>query len=186
MLELAVDRSRAAGLPVVFPVAASTLGLAHALAGRHADAVALLDEAVARAGSGWSHALPFACLAEGYFLAGRADEAEREAERALDLARAKGERGIEAWILRLLGEIGSGGDAPRAAALDAYRAALALAAEFDMQPLAALCHLGMGKLHRRIGPPERAREHLDTAVAMLRSMGMRLWLDDAETSLARL
>jgi class 3 adenylate cyclase/tetratricopeptide (TPR) repeat protein len=186
MLELAADRSRAARLPIVFPAAASMLGLAHALAGRHAHAVALLDEAVARAGLGWSHSLPFACLAEGYVLAGRADEAEREASRALDLARAKGERGIEAWILRVLGEIGSRGDTPRAAALDAYRAALALAAELDMRPLAALCHLGMGKLHGRIGAPARARAHLDTSVALLRSMGMRLWLDDAEASLARL
>jgi class 3 adenylate cyclase/tetratricopeptide (TPR) repeat protein len=185
MLELAVDRSRAAGLPIVFPAAASMLGLAHALAGRPAEAVALLDEAVARAGSGWSHALPFACLAEGYLLAGRGDEAEHEAVKALDLARAKGERGIEAWILRLLGEVGIRGDTPRASALDAYRDALALASELDMRPLAALCHLGMGKLHQRMGPPERAHEHLTTAAAMLRSMGMQLWLDEAEASLAK-
>ena len=185
MLELATDRSRAAGLPLVFPFAASMLGLAHALAGRYGDAVALLDEAVARAGSGWSHSLPFACLAEGYLLAGRADQAEREAVQALELARAKGERGIEAWILRLLGEVGIRADTPRATALDAYREALALARELDMRPLVALCHLGMGKLHQRIGPPEHAHEHLTAAAAMLRSMGMRLWLEEAEASLAK-
>jgi class 3 adenylate cyclase/tetratricopeptide (TPR) repeat protein len=185
MLELAADRSRSAGLPVVFPVAAAMLGLAHALGGRYAEAVALLEEAVARAGSGWSHSLPFACVAEGYLLAGRRDEAEREAVQALEVARAKGERGIEAWILRVLGEIGSRGDPPRATALDAYREALALATELDMRPLAALCHLGMGKLHRRIGSPELARERLTTAAAMLRSMGMRLWLDEAEAILSK-
>ena len=42
---------------------------------------ALLDEAVARARSGWSHSLPFACLAEGYLLAGRCDEAVRLARQ---------------------------------------------------------------------------------------------------------
>jgi len=185
MLELAATRSRAAGLPVLFPVAASMLGLAHALAGRHAEAVALLDEAVARAGSGWSHSLPFACLAEVHLLAGRGDEAEREAVQALELARAKGERGIEARILRLLGEIGIQGDTPRTTALDAYRDALALAGELDMRPLVALCHLGMGKFHRRIGPPEGTHEHLTTAATMLRGMGMRLWLEEAETLLAK-
>jgi class 3 adenylate cyclase/tetratricopeptide (TPR) repeat protein len=186
MLELAADRSRATGLPIVYPAAASMLGLAHALAGRHADAIGLFEEAVARAGSGWSHSLPLACLAEGYLLADRRDEAEREATNALQLARAKGERGIEAWVLRLLGEIGSRGDTSRAAALDAYHEALALAAEFDMRPLAALCHLGMGKLRQRIGELERAREHLATAAGMLRSMGMKLWLDEAEATLAKL
>jgi predicted ATPase/class 3 adenylate cyclase len=184
MLELAVERSREAGLPIVFPAAASMLGLALALAGRHAEAIALLDEAVARTGSGWSHSRPLACLAEGHLLAGRGDEAQREALQALALARAKGERGIEAWILRLLGEIGLRGDTPPATALGAYRDALDLAGLLDMRPLAALCHLGMGKLHQRMGPPERAREHLTTAAAMLRRMGMRLWLEEAEASLA--
>jgi class 3 adenylate cyclase/tetratricopeptide (TPR) repeat protein len=185
MLELAVDRSRTVGLPIVFPAAASMLGLAHALAGRHAEAVALLDEAVARAGLGWSHSLPFACLAEGYLLAGRGDEAEREALQALALARAKGERGIEAWILRVLGEVRSLGGTPPATALEAYQDALALASLLDMRPLAALCHLGMGKLHQRMGPPERAREHLSTAAVMLRSMRMQLWLEETEASLAK-
>jgi tetratricopeptide (TPR) repeat protein len=184
MLELAVDGSRTAGLPILFPVAASMLGLAHALAGRHAEAVVLFDEAVARAQSGWSHSLPFACLAEGYLLAGRGDEVEREALRALEFARAKGERGIEAWILRLLGEVGLREDMPRSIALDAYRDALALATELDMRPLAALCHLGMGKFHQRTNQPERAREHLATAAAMLRPMGMQLWLEEAEAGLA--
>ena len=53
-----------------------------------------------------------------------------------------------------------------------------------MRPLAALCHLGMGKLHQRIGPARGAREHLTTAASMLRSMGMQLWLDEAESGLA--
>ena len=100
--------------------------------------------------------------------------------RALELARGKGEQGIEAWILRLLGEVGLRGDEPRATAIDAYRDALALATQLDMRPLAALCHLGMGKLHQRLDQSERAREHLTTATDMLRSMGMHLWLEEAE------
>jgi class 3 adenylate cyclase/tetratricopeptide (TPR) repeat protein len=185
MLEFAVDRSRAAGLPILFPVAASMLGLAHAMAGRHAEGLALLREAVAHAASGWSHALPFTCLAEGYLLAGRLDEAEREAVQAVALARAKGERGIEARILHLMGEVGLRRDAPRPSAIDAYRGALSLATELDLRPLAALCHLGIGKFHQRTGAAERAREHLITAAAMLRSMEMRLWLEEAEARLVK-
>ena len=129
--------------------------------------------------------MPFSCLAEVYLLAGRDDDAEREAVRALELARGKGEQGIEAWILRLFGELGLRGDVPRASALDAYRDALALATRLDMRPLAALCHLGMGKLHRRLDQQEHAREHLNTATHMLRSMHMHLWLEEAETLATR-
>ena len=49
----------------------------------------------------------------------------------------------------------------------------------------ALCHLGMGTVRQRLGSPERAHEHLRTAVAMLRDMGMALWLADAEALLAK-
>ena len=185
MLELAADRSRTSGLPIVYPIAASLLGLAHAQAGRHAEASALLDEAMSRAGTGWSHAMPYACLVEVHLLAGRLDDAEREVRRALEFARAKGERGIEAWILRGLGEIGARADVPRPAALDAYRDALALAEHLGMRPLIAHCHLGMGTVRLRLGSPERAHEHLRTAVAMFRDMSMALWLEDAEALLAK-
>jgi class 3 adenylate cyclase/tetratricopeptide (TPR) repeat protein len=184
-LLLAAERSRTAGLPVVFPVAACMLGLAHALAGRHAEAAALLDEGIARAGTGWSHSLPFACLAEVHLLAGRLGEARREAVEALELARAKGERGLEAWILRILGEIGVRGEELRPTALNAYRSALALASELDMRPLAALCHLGLGKFYQRMGPPEQAAAHLATATSELRGMGMNLWLAEADALRAK-
>jgi len=184
-LGMAADRSRTAGLPIVFPVSASMLGLAHALAGRHAEGVALLEEAVARAGTGWSHSLPFACLAEVYLLAGRAGDAAREATKALALARGKGERGIEAWILRALGEVGLRSDASPDIALGAFRDALALANELDMRPLGARCHLGIGQLFQRMGVAARAREHLTEAAEMLRSMAMHLWLEEAEASLAK-
>ena len=46
-----------------------------------------------------------------------------------------------------------------------------------MRPLVAHCHLGLGKLYRRTGKREQAREHLDTATTMYREMDMRFWLD---------
>ena len=61
-----------------------------------------------------------------------------------------------------------------------YRDALALAGELGMRPLAAHCHLGLGKLYRRTGKREQAQEHLATATMMYRAMDMRFWLEKAE------
>jgi len=55
-----------------------------------------------------------------------------------------------------------------------------------MRPLVAHCHLGLGKLHRRMGKREEAREHLTTATAMYREMDMRFWLEKAEAELLEL
>ena len=49
--------------------------------------------------------------------------------------------------------------------------------------LQAGCHLGLGKLYRRIGRVDEARAELATAVAMLREMGMAYWLPEAEGEL---
>ena len=53
-----------------------------------------------------------------------------------------------------------------------------------MRPLQAHCHLGLGKLYRRIDRLEDARAELSTAIAMLREMGMARWLPEAEGELA--
>ena len=66
-----------------------------------------------------------------------------------------------------------------------YREALALAEELEMRPLQAHCHLGLGKLYRRVGRVDEARAELATAVAMLREMGMAFWLPEAEAELAQ-
>ena len=42
------------------------------------------------------------------------------------------------------------------------------------------CHLGLGKLYDRTGKREQAQEHLTTATAMYRDMGMMYWLEKAE------
>jgi hypothetical protein len=57
--------------------------------------------------------------------------------------------------------------------------ALALAEPRGMRPQVAHCHLGLGKLHRRRGDRQQAEEHLATAMAMYREMGMAYWLEQA-------
>ena len=65
-----------------------------------------------------------------------------------------------------------------------YRQALALADELGMRPLVAHCHLGLGKLYRRTGQREQAREQLATATTMYRGMEMAHWLEQAEAETA--
>jgi hypothetical protein len=112
------------------------------------------------------------------------DDAIRFAQRALGLARQYKERGHEAYTLRLLGEIAAHKDPPDVGeGEDYYHQATALASELGMRPLLVHCHLGLGKLYRRIGKREQATEHLDTATAMMREMEMGLWLQRAEAEL---
>jgi hypothetical protein len=61
-----------------------------------------------------------------------------------------------------------------------YRDALALAEELGMRSLVAPCHLGLGKLYRRTGKHEQAREHLTTATRMYHEMEMPFWLEKAK------
>jgi hypothetical protein len=53
-----------------------------------------------------------------------------------------------------------------------------------MRPLQARCRLGPGKLYRRTSRLDEAPAELQTAVAMLREMGMAFWLPEAERELA--
>ena len=52
-----------------------------------------------------------------------------------------------------------------------------------MRPLVAHCHLGLGKLYRRMGKRDQAHEHLTTATGMYREMEM---LKQAETAIKEL
>jgi tetratricopeptide (TPR) repeat protein len=108
---------------------------------------------------------------------GDPDEAQRHADRGLTLARDAGERGWEAWTLRLHGEIA----ARRGLVDDAkahYLSALALAEPRGMRPLIAHCQRGLGRMARRIGNRTDAAIHLATAASMYHDMGMTLWSQD--------
>ena len=81
---------------------------------------------------------------------------------------------------RLLAEIRRVSDPPDVdTATRRYGESLALATELDMRPLVAHCHLGLGTLYRRTGDAAKAEEHLTTARAMYREMGMEFWLEKA-------
>jgi tetratricopeptide (TPR) repeat protein len=130
---------------------------------------------------GWDyHALGRACLRLG-----RLDEAQRLADRALDISPSQ--PGYAAHAVHLLGDIATHPDRFDAESGEAhYQKASALAAPRGMRPLVANCHLGLGTLYRRTGKREQAREHLATAMTMYREMEMRYWLEKAETQMTEL
>jgi hypothetical protein len=123
-------------------------------------------------------------LGEAYLLAGRIDDGAAAAQRALTLARRHGERGNEAWALRLVGETASRPNRLDVAIAEAHgRAAKALASELGMRPLVAHCHLGLGTLYRRTGKQQEAQEHLTTAATMYREMDMPFYFAQAEAEM---
>src|SRR5262249_49718342 len=94
------------------------------------------------------------------------------------------ERGNEADALWLSGEIAWRGDPPDLDAAEAgYRDALSIANALEMRPLVARCHLSLGLLRGEGSRGDAAREHLTTATAMLRAMGMAYWLKTAQAAL---
>jgi class 3 adenylate cyclase/tetratricopeptide (TPR) repeat protein len=180
---LALARER--GVHNVIQWSSASLGVAYTLDGRTTEAVARLEEAVA-AGESTSSLDPYTLvsLGQAYLSAGRSEEASRCAREALDMCRQQTRRDAEADALRLIGDLAARREPPASEeAMAHYRQALALADELGMHPIVAHCHLGLGKLYRRTGKQDLAREHLTIATTMYREMDMRFWLEQAEAEL---
>jgi tetratricopeptide (TPR) repeat protein len=119
-------------------------------------------------------------------LAGRLEEADVLAERALAFARQHQERGNHAYALRILGDIAARRNPPYIEEAETYyRQALTLVDELGMRPLLAHCHYGVGTLYATLGQREQARTELSAAIELYRAMEMTFWLPQAEAALAQ-
>src|SRR5499433_3615291 len=90
------------------PWLAAALGHTYALAGRPSKGLSILRGAVNEAeglGNVSGLAWRLASLGEALLLAGQLDEAATVADRALEQSRQRGERGHEAWALRLQADV---------------------------------------------------------------------------------
>ena len=188
LLERAMRLCQDMDRPAFFPLMAAALGATYTLAGRSADAVLLLTQALEQTMAtevADNQTLCSLTLGEAQMLAGRLEEAQALAEGALSLARAHQERGNEAYSLYLLGELAVRCEPPDCALAAAhYRAALVLAEELGMRPLQAHCHRGLGTVYRQTGRGAQARAALAIAINLYRAMDMTLWLPQAEAALA--
>jgi len=173
-LERGLKLAQAWDMRLLIPMLAEGLGSAYALSDRLTEGQKLLEyaleqHAAMRRTAGQS--IRVASLAQARLVAGRLDEAGPLAERAADLARTHGERGHLAHALRMLGEVMLSLDPPSVARSEGYfLEAIALAEELKMRPLAAQCHLGLGKLYERTAQGKEASRHLAIAAALLRQM----------------
>jgi predicted ATPase/class 3 adenylate cyclase len=185
--EEAVPFCRHWGLWGVLPYVLAQLGYAQVLSGRPAEGEPHLARGLALAaeiGHLRSHALWLAWLGEARLLAGRSDEALADGQRALTLARQRGERGTEAWALRLQAEIAANqAPSPARPAREQYDRALSLAQALGMRPLAAHCLAGRGRLEARLGRPEAARSDLTAAREAYGSLGQEGWRASTQSAL---
>jgi tetratricopeptide (TPR) repeat protein len=160
------------------------LGYGHTLRGNPVDALLQMERSIREQESiGQKNTLAFwmTWLAEAYLSIGHVDDARTTVGRAHDLARERHQRGVEALCHRLEAEVTMRVEPfdPDAAERE-YRNALGLATELSMRPLAAHCHLGLGRLYRRTGDRTKGEEHLALATAMYREMEMVFWLEKAK------
>jgi tetratricopeptide (TPR) repeat protein len=144
-LEVGVALCREFGLENWRPAVTATLGAAYGAVGRLEESRRLVEAAVAYAEADHilsSHTMWVVYLGESRLRDGRRHEALATARSAFALARERGERGFEAWAIRLLAEIEEErGDLDAAAAW--YRQALAMALDLGMRPLADRCRAEM-------------------------------------------
>ena len=141
------------------------------------EAKELLEEGAAR-GNLRHLAVVSDVLGRVCLLLGLTEDAQRFAERAMDLSRRPQ---LAPLVSLLLADIASHPDRFDPERSETwYRKAMEAAEAQGQRPVLAHCHLGLGKLYQRMGKPEQARQHLGTATTMYREMEMRFWLEKAE------
>jgi tetratricopeptide (TPR) repeat protein len=172
-LSRGLEIARSRGLLNFVPSLGSSLGFAYASSGKASEGLGLLDQALAaaeRSGIPASQALWMAYAAEAHALAGRPASARNLAERALELARDRGERGHEGWALRALSTALMQSE-PRelARATELVQAAVTRAEALGMRPLTVRCHFDLFRLFEGLGRPDDALGAYDA--------GVRLWAE---------
>jgi class 3 adenylate cyclase/tetratricopeptide (TPR) repeat protein len=178
-LERAMEICVPADLPTVFLELAVPLASAYAEAGRAADALGLLERAVAQALAlrhRLGHVLRSGSMAEALLAAGRVDEAAPLAELYVQIARAANSRGPLAWALRLRAEVAIRGTPPDVENAEAaLTECLALARDLRMRPLQGRALLTRGQLLQRLGRLDEARTVITDATACFRALEMTSW-----------
>ncbi|MGF6808404.1 class 3 adenylate cyclase/tetratricopeptide (TPR) repeat protein [Paraburkholderia sp. Clong3] len=178
-LEPALAMCKSAEFPIYVSRIASCLGAAYASLGRTNEALVLLEEAIRQAAASnlmFGQSLVLSNFGRVCHLAGRKDEALTHAHDAIDVARASGERGNEAWAWHVLGDLVSDGSATAARIEEAhshYRTALMIAHELGMRPLQAQCLYGLSRLQKMIGNEALAEQNAADATSLCREMGMK-------------
>ena len=158
--------------------------------GRLDDALVFLSrglEQINASGVRFYHSLGVIWMAEARLRAGDVDEARRLAAEALQDCEQFGERGNEAYALRLFGDVVWREAQQEDAGADSwYRRAAALAELLGMRPLVAQCHQSLGRWAGERDKPVIAVEHLSAAATQFSQLGMSRSASAATRELQRL
>ena len=177
-LKKAVDLIETWSLTYLSPFIKGFYGHVLALAGKVDDGIAVLEKAerlYEQIGLGLFRSLVGLQLGEAYLIAGRSQDALVKTKQALTLARKRGERGHEAYGLRILGDVMAISAAEESQdAMVNYQEARALAATLGMRPLIATIELRMGRFMERTSQKTKARQHINAAQSLAAEIGMTL------------
>jgi tetratricopeptide (TPR) repeat protein len=183
-VERAVAMARSGGFAVLRVLAETFLGRALSLAGRHGEAVTVLEDGEMYAESiqfRAVHTLSLAWLADAQLQAGRVAHAKTTIDRALQAARLHRQPAAESEVfLALAASHAAGGRPDLEAARTAAQQAISLADDLGARPLVARGYLTLGHLSRQAGASEQARTHFTLAAGMFADMGMHYWLEQVE------
>jgi class 3 adenylate cyclase/tetratricopeptide (TPR) repeat protein len=195
-LERSLSVCEAVEIPVQRPLVVSCLAASYAFVGRFDETLRLLQSTTDRnawlTGAG-SRQLPFGKAmrmvweVEAFMLTDQRSEAEALARRVLEVSRESKDRGSEAWLRCLLGDVLARYDPVHLTHAEAsYKDALSLAQELGMRPVQAHCYLGLGEVHAQSINRPMARSELHAAIELYRAMSMPYWVAKANLALAAL
>jgi DNA-binding SARP family transcriptional activator len=188
-LERAHRLCETSDVPFGLPWVSGALGYVYALSDRRNAGIAMLEQALAHAaaaGLAVRDALYLARWSDACLASGRLDEALALFERALALARERGEHGVEAFALRVRGDIAAHEEAlDLGEAEHRYRQSLELAESLGMRPLVARCRFGLGTVYLRKSDRRGARQQFAASADLFRELGMMFWWRAAQTGFAK-
>ncbi len=164
------------GLTYLSPFTMGFLGHALMEAGKQERGLPLLEGACERydkIGLGLFKSLVNMQLAHAYLRAGRLAEASSTLDRALQIARSRGERGHEAYGMLVQALLAAAtGQQGLEDATRCLESAMERAKELGMEPLVAQCHLGFAQILSGADSDE-GRQHLSTARQLFDRLGVR-------------
>jgi tetratricopeptide (TPR) repeat protein len=155
------------------------LGHAYLLSKEPGRAQSVLEEATQEEdfkAAYWLKTYLFTILAETYQVLGKMDLAKETMFHALETAKVREERGMEAWAMLVMGGIQIK-EGKLEDALEWYQQGLKQASDLFMRPLIGHLHRAIGEAYDRLGRREEAQTELEKALGMYRTLGMVHWLD---------
>jgi DNA-binding SARP family transcriptional activator len=174
-------------LPLWAPILQSSLGHAYVSGGRLLEGIPLLEEAEALLRArrlGGFHSLCIDYLGEARLRSHQHAAAHDLAQLGVALARERSLSIREARAWQLSGDVAACAEPPDAAAAEsAYLRALKMAEDRGTRPLIAECHRALGRLYCRVSQPQKGRGHLETALTLLREIGVGQWVNQVEGEL---